>query len=539
MTTLSLNNGAAVNITHGQSVPVSIAVAATPATPPVTAIPTGDVSLIAQIPSTGPGQGADGFTLTNTGSIPAGSTTILLPGSTTPYNIFAHYEGDKTFLASDSAPVSVIVNPEASLTSVNILVLPSPPGAFATSVVYGSPYILVVNVVEASTGTPCNPNGVGGPSCPTGTVTVKDGAALLDAGTFTLNSFGYFEDQPIQLSAGTHSISAAYAGDNSFSLSSTTIPDVVTVTQASTSTSVTASPTSVSVGGSVTLNATVATTSNATASAAQEPNGMVQFYSNGVALGSPVAVTGGVNSTTLFAQATASMSTTALPNGPDQITAKYLGDSNYALSPMSAAVTVGVGIPGVNLSSGCNAATIAISLPGQSGTCLITVMGANSFAGSVTLTCAVTASPAGAVDLPTCSFGVPDSNFTAPNTITLSATATTGNATMTAASTPYHAALFRPSNPPYGRDWPLAAAGIFLIYFCFLLRVPRRRRCGFASLAVLLVVLVAAVAGCGGGGYGGSGGSNPGTTVGTYTVTVTATPAGSTAQTTAITVNVQ
>jgi hypothetical protein len=527
-----------ITLMHGQTVSVGVTVAPQA---PATGTPTGDVSLIAQIPSTGPGLGADGFTLTNTGTIPAGSGAILLPGSPTPggsYNIIAHYEGDGTFLASDSAPVSVIVNPEASQTSANILVVPSPPGTFATSVVYGSPYVLVLSVVEASTGTPCNPNGLGGPSCPTGTVTVKDGANPLDAGTFTLNSHGYFEDQPIQLPVGVHSISAAYAGDNSFSSSSTTSPDVVTVTQAVTTASVAANPTSVSAGGSVTLTATVATTSNATASAAQEPNGSVQFFSNGAAIGTPVAVAGGINLTTLFAQATATMSTNTLPNGLDQITAQYLGDGNYTASPMSAAVTVGVGTPGINVSSGCSTATITISTPGQSGTCLITVAGANSFAGSVTLTCAVTASPAGAVDLPTCNFGAPDSNFTTPNMITLSATATTGNATMTAASTPVKGALYRPSNPPFGRDWPLAVAAVCLACFFFILGAPRQRRWGLAALAFLLVVVAAVGTGCGGNG-GGGGGGNPGTTVGTYTVTVTATPASGAAQTTAITVNVQ
>jgi subtilase family serine protease len=533
-TKLSLNNGAAVNITHGQSVPVSIMVAAASATPPVTAIPSGDVSLIAQIPSTGPGLGADGFTLTNTGSIPAGSTAILLPGSSTPYNVYAHYEGDATFLASNSPTVSVTVNPEASLTSVNIFASGIP----VTSVAYGSPYVLAVNVGAVPPTAQCAPNGVGGPACPTGTVTVNDAGTTIGTGAYTLNSEGYVEVKPIQLSAGTHALSAAYTGDNSF-FGSTSSSDTVTVVPALTTTSVTANPMSGPSGGSVTLTATVATQSNATASAAQEPTGMVQFYLSGAAFGPQVPVTGGIDPITLFAQATASMTTITLPTGLDQITAQYLGDTNYAASAQSLSVTVNVGTAGINLSS-CNTATISIGMPGQSGTCLITVTGANSFAGSVTLACTVTASPAGATDLPTCSFGAPASaNFTAPN-ITLSATAPTGNATMTVASKAYHAAVFRPSNHPFGREWPLAAAGVSLIYFFFLLGVPRRRRWRFAPLAVLLVVVVAAIAGCGGGyGISISGGSDPGTTVGAYTVTVTATPAGGTAQTTAITVNVQ
>ena len=202
-TTLSLNNSNAVNITHGQSVPVSITVAAKA---PATGNPTGDVSLIAGSTT---GQGAGKFTLTN-GSTPAGSTTTLLPGSPVPggsYSVTAHYGGDGTFLASDSAPVSVIVNPESSLTTLGIV---TPTSQNATSVVYGSPYILAVQVTNSG-GVVCNPSGINGPACPTGTVTLTDNGNPLDGvnGNFTLNSLGKFEDQPIQLFAGLHNIKAA------------------------------------------------------------------------------------------------------------------------------------------------------------------------------------------------------------------------------------------------------------------------------------------------------------------------------------------
>jgi hypothetical protein len=202
---------------------------------------------------------------------------------------------------------------------------------------------------------------------------------------------------------------------------------------------------------------------------------------------------------------------------------------------------INVGTPGVNLSPTSNTATINISSPGQSATQLITVTGQNGFSGTVTLSAAVTGEPSGAVDLPTCSFGAPDLNFTAPNTITLSATATTGNATMTCSSTAASAALFRPSNRPFGRDWPLAAAAVSLVCFFFLLAVPRQRRWGFAPLAVLLVVLVAAGVGCGGSSSSGvSSSGNPGTTTGAYGITVYATPSIGTAQpSTVVTVNVQ
>ncbi len=340
--TLTLNNLNA--FTHGQPVPFSVTVAAKA---PATGTPTGDVSLIAGLTT---GQGAGKFTLTN-GSTPPGSTTTFLPGSPVPggsYSVTAHYAGDGTFLASDSAPVSVIVNPESSLTTLGIVTSTS---NNATSVVYGSPYVLAVQVTNSG-GVVCNPNGAGGPACPTGTINLTDNGNPLDGanGNFTLNSLGEFEDQPIQLFAGTQNIKAVYAGDNSFN-GSTSATDVVTVTKAPTTASVSVSQTTVPPNTNVTITATVATQSNAIANASQEPNGMVQFSVNGTAFGSPAAVIGGVNTNTQSAQATASIFTTALGGGQNAITAQYLGDSNYAASGVSPSVTVTVTLPMVTTSS--------------------------------------------------------------------------------------------------------------------------------------------------------------------------------------------
>jgi hypothetical protein len=187
-------------------------------------------------------------------------------------------------------------------------------------------------------------------------------------------------------------------------------------------------------------------------------------------------------------------------------------------------------------------ATITVSTPGQTSTTqLITVTGANGFAGTVTLSAANTASPTGAVDAPTCSFGAPDSNFTAPGTITLSAASETGTATLSCTTTAASQIVLRPSSRPSGRAWPLAGVAISLVCLFFLLAVPKQRRWKMVPLAVLFVVVAAAGVSCGGGSSSGGGGgvTNPGTTLGNYTVTVTATPSTGTAQVITITVNVQ
>jgi hypothetical protein len=72
----------------------------------------------------------------------------------------------------------------------------------------------------------------------------------------------------------------------------------------------------------------------------------------------------------------------------------------------------------------------------------------------------------------------------------------------------------------------------------FLLAFTSRKRRGMVTLAAALFIVAAVVTGCGSSGGGNPGGGNPGTTLGAYTVTVTATPAAGTAQTSAIAVNV-
>jgi hypothetical protein len=63
-----------------------------------------------------------------------------------------------------------------------------------------------------------------------------------------------------------------------------------------------------------------------------------------------------------------------------------------------------------------------------------------------------------------------------------------------------------------------------MIGFFFLLAAQKKRPLGFVPLAVLLVVVAVAGVSCGSSSGGGGGGGNPGTTTGSYTITVVATP---------------
>jgi hypothetical protein len=146
----------------------------------------------------------------------------------------------------------------------------------------------------------------------------------------------------------------------------------------------------------------------------------------------------------------------------------------------------------------------------------ITVSPMGGFTGSVTLSAAITSSPSGAVNLPTLSFG-----STSPVVITGASPAT---ATLTVTTTaPANIAVSKPWKPD-GR-W-LTSSGAFLA--CILLfDIPMRRRGRRLTLVafLLLVAFATGFVACGGGGGNPTTGitRSPGTTTGSYTITITGT----------------
>ena len=332
-TTLSLDSGATINITHGQSVNVSIGVTGSGGTP------TGSVSLIA---NTGPNgsEGVQGYVLSN-GSVT--STTNDLPGGS--YTVVAHYGGDGTFGSSSSSPaIPVTVAPEASKIGMAYELFNPTNGVItnpnATTAVFGTASLLRVNVTSQA-GDACASNAPGNAGCPTGTVTLTDSyngapAAPLNGGTFALNAQGYTEDQVIDLPGGTHVFTATYAGDNSYT-AATAATQSLTITLAPTTTTATNNSASAIFGQPLMLTASISA-QNIVSSIA--PTGTLTFYAGSTAVGT-ATVSGSVNPTTFQATAQASTTTTALPHGQDSVTAQYSGDANYAAST-SAAVPISV-----------------------------------------------------------------------------------------------------------------------------------------------------------------------------------------------------
>jgi len=588
--TASLSCAGPITITHGTQVFVNIAVNGTVSGTPILVTEnlsgnpsvTEDVSLVGTFPSGNPNcsvpgcttGGVDRFgssnytvtnadiypltngTFTSSTTSPANSNfTTNLTGGT--YNVVAHYGGDGTFGASNSSPaISVTVNAEASKAFACVLVENPNTGpvnsegvsllpyscAAGTTAPYGDIVAIRADVFGSASGQ----------ETASGNVTFLDGGAPgvpnpsgVTTTSFPLNTEGYTEDQTTFLGVGPHTFTVEYtgnanSGDGSY-LAMTTASAVAnfTVTAAPTTTKVTASSTTIATGAPVTITAAVDTASSTNPSGGSlgaSPSGTVTFMSGTTSLGSASLSAIPAGDASGYDESTATL--TISPTATETITAVYGGDANYTTSTTPTGVTVTVGTAGINATPGCSSSTITISSPGGSGTCLITVTGVNGFAGTVTLTAPVSMTPPSATDVPTCSFGAPDQNFTAPGTITLSTTSETGSATMTCATTAASRVLLRPSNRPSNRVWPLAGVAISLAGIFFLFMVPRQRRWKLVPLVVLLAVVAAAGISCNGRGLSG-GSTNPGTTTGTYTFTVTATPSTGSAQTTAITVNVQ
>lgn len=368
-TTLTLNSGNPINITHGASVPVNISVAPTSGS----GTPTGNVSLVA---NTGPDgqQGVQGLTLTGgtcSGS-PCGTVagaTNALPGGT--YDVAAHYSGDATFAASDSTGQQVTVNPEASQPSFMLELFDPATGrqtnANATTAQYGSLELVRINVTSQA-GDTCVQNALGAVGCPTGSVTVTNNGSPLDAGTYQLNSLGYAEDQTAQLPGGTDTLKVTYGGDNSFLGSTGT--STITITQAPTTTTASTPFAHVILGGSNPLNASIASTGLGAG-----PTGQVTFFSGATRLGSPVPVTNSVSgSLSGNPQAQATLNTSQLSLGNNSITAQYSGDGNYAAStspPINVDVQIQTGCQitssNLTINHGSSVTFTATVTPTQSG----------------------------------------------------------------------------------------------------------------------------------------------------------------------------
>jgi hypothetical protein len=513
------------NIPHGQ--PVSVAVSVSPSAS------TGDVSLLggpagynASCTSAPCNLGIDFATLS--GGTASGSTT-LLPGGT--YNVTARYAGDGTHAASTSSPVQVTVAPENSTTVLQLAIQDCnenftyvTTGSFA----YGNTincsgylltnYFLRMDVTNSSGNLCAPPNSSGAPTvptyqCPSGQVTVTLNGSTMPPtvdvgapssntpGTYNLNSQGNAEDQFIQLPVGTDSLVANYephpvSPNNSYN-TSTSNPVGVTITKATTGTTLVASPSTIASGAAVTLTATVNTSSLGLA-----PTGTMAFFNGTSQISGTPTYTYAAGSIAGTASLTATLSTTSFTATTTNITAQYSGDVNYGNSTSPPATVTITATQNFNLSASPNSFTI--TSPGASGSTTVSAAPVNGFTGTVSITCALQAT----MTYSTCSL----------TTSTLTPNGT--GSQLTVATTAPSAALRLPNRP----RWFLPGAGVLLFaWILLLIAAGKHRRVKPAFGLIVFAMLAAGFVACGGGSSGIGSQGSPGTPTGSYTVTVTGT----------------
>jgi Bacterial Ig-like domain (group 3) len=234
----------------------------------------------------------DGGTLINTAvTIGTGATTVSTATSSLTvgtHSITATYSGDSNYTTATSAALSQVVGKGASG-----LVLTSAPNPSN----FGSTVTFTASLATGATGN----------------VTFYDGTTSL--GTVAANA-GTAPFPISTLTAGTHSITAQYAGDSNFNSLTSNIVSQVVNKNGAISPVLTSSLNPATYGASVMFTATMP--SNAT--------GLVTFFDGTTSIG-----TG-----TLNAAGVATFSTTILTAGTHSVTASYPGDSNYAASVSNA-----------------------------------------------------------------------------------------------------------------------------------------------------------------------------------------------------------
>lgn len=427
---------------------------------------------------------------TATFTIPPGSLAVGVDTLAASYNPDSNSSSVYTS-ATGSTPAITVTHPKSTPP---ITVTPS-----ATSVTTAQSFSIAVAVAA-----------VGGGATPTGSVTLSSGSysALLNL----VSGAAAFNLAAGVLPVGSDTLTAAYtpdaASDPGYTSATQTTSVIVTQAIGTATATVTLIPSATTITADQSLSVAV---SIAGASGQAVPTGTVTFAAGSYSAQQPLA-SGGT---------TFGIPAGALSAGSNLLTASYLGDAVYGISSGTIAVSV---VPVVVTAP--NPAPVA---PGGSATTTVTFSAGSTYSGTMNLTCALTASPAGAQSVPTCSLN--------PSTITIasgSKVTSTMTVKTTAAST--STTLNRPAPQMPWKRWS-SGGGAALLALTFWMPTLRRR---FRITAIICAIVVAGVIGCGG---GSSVTLTPpivtlATTPGSYTFTVTGTDSSNAKLTSSATVTV-
>lgn len=455
--------------TAGTAFPVNVTVA--PGTPPAgTVAPTGKVTLTLD------GTAYASANVSTTTGTTSASFNVTIP-SGGQHNLQAMYAGDANYSASTSATVSVTVAKGTTVTTLTA----TPPTLTA-----GTPETLTATIAAASP--------VAGVTYTfTGTVTFYDGTSQI--GTATVSSNTATLSNVTLSTTTTHSITAVYSGDDTWTGSTSNIVTLkpvlipVTVTLAVT-------PTAAAPGQVVTLLATVTPSTAPASSIEQNPTGNIIFY-NGTTILGTVALSAAANNTS-----TAQLLFTTLPAGQDTLTAVYVGDLYYAAATSNA---VTITVQDFTLTPGPDNPPSDLDIvKGTSGQVSYVVTGLGGFNSQIALACAVPEQ-----DDMTCS----------PNPIAVTPTGTV-TFTVTTYTTGTTSASARRNRAPLGRAGGAMALAVLVF---FLLPAGRRVRV-FAGRRLLILILLLGAIGASGIGCSSVAGSvqgGQGTPLGETTLTIT------------------
>jgi large repetitive protein len=410
--------------------------------------------------------------------------------------------GNNCTLTVDFSPVATIGQGDSNPLSEDVTVITE--SALATT----------TNIYEiAVTGTETNPSPTAAApvfSPPAGTYSAAQSVTITDATTgsaiyYTTNgttpassSAKYTSGSPITVSSTeTLEAIAVAAGYENSPVTSATY--TISVPLAATTTSLAVSPNPASYGATVNFTATVA-------GSAGTPGGSVTIDDGATAIAT-ASLSNGMASGTL----------SNLAVGTHSLTANYSGDANDQ-SSASAAVTLTIAPISVQVIAPSSTSVA----PGGSLTANITVGSANNYAGTVSLSCAVAYQGTGsATDLPSCAVN--------PASVTLTAG---GSATaMMTVTTSAESASVKESGSGELAAGGLGVGGLLLLWLF-------RRRKRIETLLALVLLASFTWTGCNNSTPQPGTTSNPGTSAGTYTVTLTST-AGTVNTTESLTITVQ
>jgi hypothetical protein len=261
----------------------------------------------------------------------ASGTVTTLPGGT--YSVYAHYDGDGTYSASDSAPVTVTIGKADSTTAATVYDLgysnPVPTNTIPYS--YSDRPYIVATVSGAASGLvpggsvtfSVQKNGV--PLAPLTTTLDSNGKAYLFAGSTAITSLNPPLNYPA-LFPGSYTVFANYTG-TSFADSSASVSFVVS--KVVPALSLTAATEDILTDRKALLNLSIA----GNAYNLPPPTGTVTYTDS---------ATNAVLGTVSLTNSVAEFRTPALTSaGTHLITASYSGDSNYTATTTTVTVLVG------------------------------------------------------------------------------------------------------------------------------------------------------------------------------------------------------